>query len=444
MRSRTSLVITTLIIGTSLAAYAQSIQEFGLPSPVAYEAVFPSVSFGGEEVEVRCEIVLANPTREDAFVELILYDNKGQEVRLGIVSESDDPHQGHVDSLLETIVRAGTVKTLGYPPENYRLLWGPFVGWIQVRSNQPIVVSHKLRSINWTTDFRSTVDFLGNTVGARSTRIRHNEGVYHRDGEDTGIALVNPGNDEIILTAQQIDRNDDILRTTKVELPPRSQKVFFQHEIFGLSPITSGRDFWSGWIEFASNNGSRFAVIGLSLLNFYDGRYPIYSLLPDPVKTDDAQPWDFPVHVADQFETEALRVFVTTFGFFLTDPSLGKVRKFDIIDGESVVGDEAAGISVVSGYLGTSEGVDKAIIFLDSENVLMRKMERDIHSISVLPSNQVELITVTWSAYSVLGFVVHIFEYALLDVEREEIVATYRDSTHGSIVDPPTPPWRQP
>jgi hypothetical protein len=420
MYSRTSLVITTLILGTSLAVHGQTIQELGLPSPVAYEAVFPSVSFGGEEVELRSEVVLANPTEEDAFVELILYDNAGQEVRLAIVSESEYPYNGRLDSFLETIVRAGTAKTLGYPQENYRLLYGFFVGWLQVRSNQPIVVSHKLRSMNRTKGFRSTVNFLGNTVGARSARIRHNEGTYHTEGEDTGIALVNPGDDEIILTAQQIDRSDDVLRTTKVQLPSRSQKVFFQHDIFGLSPHGWGRDSWSGWIEFASNNGSRFAVIGLSLLNFYDGRYPIYSLLPDPVKTDDAQPWDFPVQIVDQFETEALRVFVTAFGFFLTDPSLGKVRKFDIMDGESVVGDEAAGIAVVSGYLGTSGGVDKTIIFLDSENVLMRKMERDIHSISVLPSNQVELITVTWSAYSVLGSLIHEF------------------------LDPPTPPWREP
>jgi len=440
MRSVFVRIVTIALFAASNASvYGQTTQELGLPSPVSFEALFPNVSFGGNEVELRSELFLANPTEEDAFVELVLYDSSGQE------GEGPLTPSGNFGPLLETIVRAGTAKTFGYPPENYQLKYGFFNGWLIVRSDQPIVVSHKLRSTNWTTDFRSSADFLGNTISARLARVPHGEGGYSTDGEDTGIALVNPGEEEIILVAQQIDYGENILRTTKVQLPQGSQKVFFQHEIFGLSPNPSKRDNWGGWIQFASNNGGRFAVIGLRLLNFNGGRYPLFLALRDHVETEGTQPWGFPVKIVDEFKTEALRILVTTFGFYLTDPSLGKIRVFKIIDGKSVVGDEAAGIAVVSGYKGTDDDeVDKAIIFLDSENVLFTKMARDVHSISVLSLNQVELITLTPSADIGFGAPVNWFVYGLIDVEAEEIIATHKDLTVGGDLNPPIPPWREP
>lgn len=440
MRSVFVRIVTIALLAASNAAvYGQTTQELGLPSPVSFEAVFPDVSFGGNEVELRSEIVLANPTEEDAFVELLLFDSSGRE------ADQELTPSGSIGSLLETIVQAGTAKTFGYPPENFQLKNGFFVGWLSARSNQPIVVSHKIRSINWATDFRSSVDFLGNIVGVRVARVPHNEGNYSGEGEDTGIALVNPKGEELVLKAQQIDYIGEVLRTSEVRLPSHSQKVFLQHEIFGLSSYGSGRDSWAGWIEFTSLIEARFAVVALRLLHYNGGRYPLYLAFRDPLETEDPQPWDFPIKIVDQFETEGLRILVTTFGFYLTDPSLGMVRMFNIIDGESVVGEEAAGIAVVSGYKGTDDDeVDKAIIFLDSENLIFRKMARDVHSISVLSLNEVELITMTPNVSIGFGAPINRFLYALIDVEKEEIVATYRDFTVGGDLNPPIPPWRGP
>jgi hypothetical protein len=438
MRSVSVRIVTIALFAASNAvAYGQTTQELGLPSPVSYEAVFPNVSFGGNEVELRSELILANPTEEDAFVELQLFDSAGHE------AHEDLRPTGWVGSLLETVVRAGTATTFSYPPENYQLKHGLFRGWMRARSNQSIVISHRLHSTNWTTDFQSSVDFLGNIVGTELSRISHIEGFYTTEGEDTGIALVNPGEEEIVLTARQIDVGDDTLLTTEIHLPPSAQKVLFQHEVFGLDANPSHRDNWGGWIEFESNDGSRFASIALWLLNFNGGRYPLLFPLHDPIETEGTQRWDFPVRIVDEFETETLRILVTTFGFYLTDPSLGMIRKFNIIDGESVVGDETARIAVVSGYEGTDDDeVDKAIIFLDSENVLFRKMARDVHSISVLSLNQVELITLTPEVSLGAGAPVRLFVFALIDTEKEEIIATYR-RFQGSPV-PPIPPWREP
>ena len=98
MYSKISLFTVASLFVISNLAYGQTTQELGLPSPVAYEAVFPNVSFGGGEVELRCEIVLSNPTATDAFVELRLYDSSGQEAERNVAG-----HRARGSSAVKTI-----------------------------------------------------------------------------------------------------------------------------------------------------------------------------------------------------------------------------------------------------------------------------------------------------------------------------------------------------
>ncbi|HEY3131307.1 MAG TPA: hypothetical protein VGL91_17755, partial [Acidobacteriota bacterium] len=242
----TKFLMNSIIVIVGLAptiAVAQTVQDLGLLSPVAFEAVFPEVVFGTSgPLNFQSEIVVINPTDETALLEVEVFHSSGTSA-FGLLDGSLFFHNRFTDIEENRFYKElppHSVQRFPFSDKEVKLPAGPFVGWAKLRSNQEVSGYEEITLLHLESRKSTTADFAANLVGAVSAsgralsfkcQIYAGDPVFQNAPQigwaisTSALAVANPGSRTLTLRFELLGK------TNKLELEAHSQKTFFVWEL---------------------------------------------------------------------------------------------------------------------------------------------------------------------------------------------------------------------
>jgi len=239
MLSRVSSCLALLTVFLNAAAGA-TLQDKKLPSPAAFETVFPHVVFGDlGGARYQTSLFLANSENRAAQIELDFRYADGQSAAALVYPGGDlYPVTGPAakNGLFYFEVPRHGVLELALPGKDAQLLNMAFDGWAIVRSNTRIFAYQTSKVVD-TRNISSEARYATAHTATKRAEIEVTNIKWEPVGEgsaqwwgwnyrQSGVALVNPFPTATSLLLKLKDR------TAQLEMPPHTKRTFLISEMF--------------------------------------------------------------------------------------------------------------------------------------------------------------------------------------------------------------------